>query len=100
MMSDSNVQLSIDKDEVVIENRSSENVYFILLTDVSIAYTDWRPFIKPFSTFIKTKAKTRIPYDRRNDPTKLILYYWFKSDDTDEDGVANQTRSIELNLQP
>lgn len=83
---------------IKLTNPSSEKMYYIVLTDESIAYTDWRPFIKDFSDFVP--ANESIEIDAKKTPlmTKFLIYYWYDSDDENGDGVADKTESFTISL--
>ena len=95
---DQNIRVKLNDDKLQIENLVEEDLYYIVLNDVSITYTDWRPFIKDFTAKIAGESLIEISPERTEGMKSYIIYYWFKSDDIDKNGIADKSNSVRLVL--
>lgn len=92
------IKASIVNDKIKLENLSDEDMYYIILTDESVTYTDWRPFIKEFSSKILADSSLEIDAEKTKTMKSFLIYFWFKSDDLNQDDIADKSYSVRLDL--
>ena len=89
------VTAKIIENGIQINNFSKSKIYFAIYSDKSLSAIHWNPIYGDNGIDPNSSKK----YDLiNNDGDDYTVYYWFKSDDKDDDGIADQVRLITINF--
>lgn len=82
---------SFDEETFHLENNIHLNTYYFIILEKHLPYTDWvasisGQHVNPFSK----KDYNPLTTEEGN----YIVYYWYDADDTDNDGYAENVKSI------